>query len=387
MNKTEKMSTKKSKNSTQSTTKSDQNTLSLGEQRKRIDQIDQQLLDLLNQRLEIAREIGAIKDRRSTDVLDGRRETEIFERLLELNQGRLLSRKSLYEIFTMIISASREIQTAPAHSQSGLEVPALFAVVGNPVSHSLSPIMHNHAFSAIGFNGLYIPLEADDIQSAISGLKSLHFTGASITIPHKESVIDFLDDLDDAATRIKAVNTIVNSDGRLIGYNTDWSGAMRALSDKIEINGKDVAIIGAGGAARAVGFGIQSEGGRTIILNRSISKGEQLAHELDTGFIPLSDVEKLDCDILINTTPIGMTPNVDDMCLPKTALHNNMVVMDIIYTPLQTKLLREAEKIGCACVDGLSMFVYQGAEQFALWTGQKAPVDIMRLAVLSTLEA
>ena len=246
--------------------------------------------------------------------------------------------------------------------------------------------MHNQAFSAIGFNGLYIPLEADDIQQVISGLKSLNFKGASITIPHKQSIIDHLDELDDAAEAIQAVNTIVNSGGRLIGYNTDQSGAMRALSDKIDIDGKDIAIIGAGGAARAIGFGIKAAGGRAIILNRSKQKGEQLAHELDAEFILLSEVKKLDCNILINTTPIGMTPNVDDMCLPQTALHNNMVVMDIIYTPLKTKLLREAEKIGCASIDGLSMFVCQGAEQFALWTGKNAPVDIMRLAVLSALE-
>ncbi len=380
------MSKKQSKDSAQSMTNKGQNTLSLSEQRKRIDQIDQELLDLLNQRLEIAREIGGIKDRQSFDVLDSGRETEIFRRLLDLNQGRLLSCKALYEIFAKIISASREIQIPTADSKSGHEAPALFAVVGNPVSHSLSPIMHNHAFSAIGCNGLYIPLEADDIQTAIYGLKSLNFKGASITIPHKESVIDYLDELDDAARRIKAVNTLVNSDGRLIGYNTDGFGAMRALSEKIDIAGKDVAIIGAGGAARAIGFGIKAQGGRIIIVNRSIPRGEQLAHELDGGFMPLSEVEKLDCDILINTTPIGMTPNVDDMCLPKTMLQNNMVVMDIIYTPLKTKLLREAEKIGCACIDGLSMFVYQGAQQFNLWTGQEAPVDIMRLAVLSALE-
>ena len=380
------MSTKKPIDRVPLPTNGGPNSAILREQRKRIDQIDQQLLDLLNQRLEVAGEIGKIKGRQNTDVRDAGRETEIFRRLLELNQGRLLSHKALYEIFTMIISVSREIQIPHDQRASRLEAPALFAVIGNPVSHSLSPIMHNHAFSAIGYNGLYIPLEADDIEPAISGLKSLNFKGASITIPHKESVIDLLDELDDAAESIKAVNTVVNSGGRLVGHNTDWSGALRALSDKIEIDGKDVAIIGAGGAARAIAFGIKAGGGRAIILNRSKQKGEQLAQQLDAGFIPLSEVEKLDCDILINTTPIGMTPDVDDMCLPKTVLENNMVVMDIVYTPLKTKLLREAERIGCACIDGLSMFVYQGAEQFALWTGQKAPVDIMRLAVLSALE-
>jgi shikimate dehydrogenase len=246
--------------------------------------------------------------------------------------------------------------------------------------------MHNHAFSASGFNGLYIPLELDDIKLAIPGLKSLNLKGASITIPHKTSVIDLLDDLGDAAARIKAVNTIVNVDGRLVGHNTDGNGAVRALSERIDIDAKDVVIIGAGGAARAIGYGVKAEGGRVTIVNRSRPKGEQLSNALDSTFIPLSEVKKLNCDILINTTPVGMTPHVDDMCLPKAALDKNMVVMDIIYTPLKTRLLREAEKIGCACIDGVSMFVYQGAEQFALWTGQKAPVDIMRLAVLAALE-
>ncbi len=386
MTKSETMSAKKSKDPGQSSAKSGEVSSNLDKHRKRIDQIDQQLLKLINRRLEVAREIGEIKGRQNTRVVDTRREAEVFRKLLELNQGRLLSGKSLYEIFAAIISASRKIQAPSVQKSSGHDAPALFAVLGNPVSHSLSPVMHNNAFSAVGFNGLYIPLEVDDIQTAISGLRWLNFNGASITIPHKTSVIDLLDELDDAAARIKAVNTVVNSNGRLIGHNTDWSGAMRALSDKIDINSKEVAIIGAGGAARAIGFGIKAEGGRVIILNRSKPKGEQLSSELDAGFIPLSEAKKLKCDILINTTPIGMTPHVDDMCLPKTALDKNMVVMDIIYTPLKTRLLREAEKIGCVCIDGLSMFVYQGAEQFTLWTGQKAPVAIMRLAVLSVLE-
>ncbi len=379
------MPAKKSKKPVQSSAKSGEVSSHLDERRKRIDQIDQQLLKLLNQRQEVAREIGQIKGRQNIRVVDTRRETEVFRKLLDLNKGRLLSRKSLYDIFAAIISASREIQAPPTQESSGHDAPALFAVLGNPVSHSLSPIMHNNAFSAVGFNGLYIPLEVDDIQLAISGLRLLNFKGASITIPHKTSVIDLLDELDDAAARIRAVNTVVNSDGRLIGHNTDWSGAMRALSDKIKINSKEVAIVGAGGAARAIGFGVKAEGGRIIILNRSKLKGEQLSSELDAGFLPLSEAKKLDCDILINTTPIGMTPHADDMCLPITALDKNMVVMDIIYTPLKTRLLREAEKIGCTCIDGLSMFVYQGAEQFTLWTGRKAPVDIMRLTVSTAL--
>jgi shikimate dehydrogenase len=351
-----------------------------------IDEIDRQLLDLIDRRLAVAKKIGKIKDQKRSAVIDTKRETEVFQKLLELNQGRQLTRKSLYQIFSAIIAVSRELQQPPAPLTYAHNAPEFFAVIGYPVSHSLSPVMHNSAFSTIGFNGMYLPLELEDIDLAMSGLKSLNFKGASITIPHKTTVIDFLDDLDAAAARIKAVNTIVNTDGRLVGYNTDCTGATRALSDKIKINDKDVAIIGGGGAARAIGFGIKTEGGRVTILNRSEEKGAQLAKELDAGFVPLSEVKKLNCDILINTTPVGMTPHVDDMCVPKDVLDKNMVVMDIVYTPLKTRLLREAEKIGCPSIDGLSMFVYQGAEQFTLWTGHKAPVDIMRMAVLTALD-
>jgi shikimate dehydrogenase len=381
-----KMPDKKSKNPTRSAQKDGPVSSQLEQHRNRIDQIDCQLVDLLNRRLEIAKEIGRIKDRKNTDVVDAQRETQIFRKLQKLNQGRQLPTQSLYEIFAAIIVASRNIQRSSVQKAAGLHAPALFAVVGNPVSHSLSPVMHNGTFSAIGYNGMYLALELDDIQSAISGLKSLNFKGASITLPHKTAVIDLLDELDGTAARINAVNTIVNNDGRLVGYNTDCSGAMRALSEKIDIKTKDVAIVGAGGAARAIGFGIKAQGGHPIIVNRSIQNGEQLSKELDTGFVPLSEVKKLNCDILINTTPVGMTPHVDDMCVPETVLDKNMVVMDIVYTPLKTKLLRKAELIGCTCIDGLSMFVYQGAEQFTLWTGQQAPIDIMRLAVLTALE-
>jgi shikimate dehydrogenase len=381
-----KMPDKKSKYPTRSRQKDGAVSSQLAQQRKRIDQIDQQLVDLLNRRLEIAKEIGRIKERKNTHVVDTRRETLIFRKLQKLNQGRQLPTQALFEIYAAIIAASRNIQRLSGQKAAGQHVPALFAVVGNPVSHSLSPVMHNGTFSAIGYNGIYLALESDDIKSAISGLKSLNFKGASITLPHKTAVIDLLDELDDTAARTNAVNTIVNHGGRLVGFNTDCSGAMRALSEKIDIKTKDVAIIGAGGAARAIGFGVKVQGGYPIIVNRSIQKGEQLSKELDSGFVPLLEVKKLNCDILINTTPVGMTPHVDGMCVPETVLEKNMVVMDIVYTPLKTKLLRKAEQIGCTCIDGLSMFVYQGAEQFALWTGQQAPIDIMRLAVLTALE-
>jgi shikimate dehydrogenase len=370
-----------SKQSTQSKDKNNPVSSQLEGHRQKIDEIDKQLLDeidkqllhLISKRLAVAKEIGNIKGQNKATVVDTRRETEVIQKLVDLNRDGPLTRKSLFRIFNAIIAASREIQQAVLQKPLEHNVPALFAVIGNPVSHSLSPAMHNCAFVATGYNGLYLPLEIGDIKAAVSGLKALKFRGASITIPHKVSIIELLDELDDMALKIKAVNTVVNKDGLLFGYNTDCSGAIMALTSITPITDREFAMIGAGGAARAIGFGIKARGGRITILNRSKEKGEKLAEELDAAFIPLEEATKLNCNILVNTTSVGMTPHMDDMCVPTD-------VIDI-----KTKLLREAEKIGCTIIDGLSMFIYQGAEQFELWTGLKAPVDIMRLAVLAAL--
>lgn len=361
-------------------------TRDLEKHRREIDQIDEKLLDLINKRFSIAKEIGKIKDHANTEVIDTTRESHVIQRLFSLNQDGLLPQKALFQILTAIFAASRSIQQGGLQQASEMKSPAIFAVIGKPVAHSLSPTMHNSAFSAVAYHGLYLPLELDDIGLAVSGLKALGFRGASITIPHKVAVMEFLDDVDEMALDIKAVNTIVNINGRLVGYNTDCTGAMRALSAKTGIKDKEVTVIGAGGAARAIGFGVKSEGGRLTIVNRSKEKGEKLAGVLDAAFIPLSEVTQLSCDILINTTAVGMTPQVDSMPVPKDVLDNHMVVMDIVYNPLKTRLLKEAEHIGCTTIDGVSMFIYQGAGQFELWTNLKAPVDIMKLAVLAALD-
>jgi shikimate dehydrogenase len=361
-------------------------TSDLEKHRREIDRIDEKLLDLINRRLSIAKEIGKLKDHANAAVIDTTRESQVIQRLFSLNQDGLLSQKTLFKIVTTIFAASRSIQHTGPRQASETTSPSLFAVIGKPISHSLSPTMHNSAFSAVGYPGLYLPLEVDDIERAVSGLRALRFKGASITIPHKVAVMEFLDEIDEMALDIKAVNTIVNNNGKLVGYNTDCTGAMRALSAKTGIKDKDVTVIGAGGAARAIGFGIKSEGGRLTIVNRSKENGEKLAADLDAAFIPLAEVRKLACNILINTTAVGMTPKVDHMPVPKDALDDHMVVMDIVYNPLKTRLLKEAEQLGCSTVDGVSMFINQGADQFELWTNSKAPVDIMKLAVLAALD-
>jgi shikimate dehydrogenase len=187
------------------------------------------------------------------------------------------------------------------------------------------------------------------------------------------------------AKKIGAVNTILNQDGLLTGYNSDAMGAVTALKGRISLKNQRVAIVGAGGAARAIGFGILENQGKVIVVNRTKKTGERLAADLGGDFYPLAEIERVDCDVLINTTPVGMFPNVDATPVPGTFFAEHMTVMDIIYTPLRTRLLKEATAAGCVTIQGLPMFIYQGAFQFELWTGMRAPVEAMKGAVSEAL--
>ena len=357
----------------------------LDEQRRIIDRLDGEILRLFNERLEVAARIGAVKSRLGLGIRDTRREARVFQRLMSLNRGSLLSNRYVVKVFAALMAAARDFQGSAAHPADGFGTPAIFAVFGNPVLHSLSPVMHNAAFAATGYNGIYAAIRVKDIRPAVAGMRALGLKGASITIPHKESVLACLDDIDPTARRIKAVNTIVNDDGSLKGFNTDCDGVLQALAEKISIKGRHVGILGAGGAARAVAFGVIGQGATATIFNRSREKGEALAAELGADFKPLSEFAAERCDILVNTTPVGMSPQGQDTPLLGEKLQPGLVVMDIVYNPLKTRLLREAEAAGCETIDGLSMFVHQGARQFELWTGLAAPVDIMRMAVEAEL--
>ena len=357
----------------------------LDEQRRIIDRLDGEILRLFNERLEVAARIGAVKSRLGLGIRDTRREARVFQRLMSLNRGSLLSNRYVVKVFAALMAAARDVQGSAAHPADGFGTPAIFAVFGNPVLHSLSPVMHNAAFAATGFNGIYAAIRVKDIRPAVAGMRALGLKGASITIPHKESVLACLDDIDPTARRIRAVNTIVNDDGSLKGFNTDCDGVMQALAEKISIEGRRVGILGAGGAARAVAFAVIGRGAAATIFNRSREKGEALAADLGADFKPLSEFAAERCDILVNTTPVGMSPQGQDTPLLGEKLKPGLVVMDIVYNPLKTRLLREAEAAGCETIDGLSMFVHQGARQFELWTGLAAPVDIMRMAVEAEL--
>lgn len=261
----------------------------------------------------------------------------------------------------------------------------LFGVIGSPISHSMSPAMHNAAFRASGINGVYLAFDVSDVEGTVRAVRALSIKGLSVTIPHKLAVMDHLDFIDPTAKDIGAVNTIVNRYGRLEGYNTDCSGAIRAILEKTELRGKRVVLCGAGGAARAIAFGIKKEGADLVILNQIKEEGEKLASDTGSVFRLLEDFPEEGCDVLINSTPLGMSPNYDASPVKSSILKPGMVVMDIVYNPIETRLLKDAKAAGCTVIDGTKMFIYQGVMQFELWTGLKAPVDVMSSVVLDKL--
>jgi shikimate dehydrogenase len=262
----------------------------------------------------------------------------------------------------------------------------IYGIMGKPVAHSLSPAMHNAAFQALGLNKVYVAFEVTDVARALDGFRALGVGGVSVTIPHKQAVIPHLDAIDPVAQKIGAVNTLVIEDTHIRGYNTDWIGANQALEMIVDLPASTVLVLGAGGSARAIGFGLQEKGATVILANRTLAKGQALARDLNCEFYPLEDIKGLKADVLVNATSVGMTPNVGATPVAKTFLKNIPAVMDIVYSPLETRLLREAKQGGCKTVNGTDMLLFQGVAQFELWTGRKAPVDVMREKLFSQLD-
>ena len=275
----------------------------------------------------------------------------------------------------------------------------IYAVLGDPIGHSMSPVMHNAAFRALGMPDRYhaFRVRQQDLRDAIYGAKALGFGGLNLTIPLKEEALKYVDP-DPIAARIGAVNTIDFADG-IQGYNTDGIGAMRALEDVgVGVAGKNILIIGAGGASRAIAFQFAYNGGEITIANRTEERADKLARDLRTGLEELdrsSHVRSIgldrvaseiaDADILINATSIGMYPDVDASPVSPDLLRPELVVFDIVYNPLHTRLLSEAEQRGAIAIGGVRMLVHQGAEAFRIWTGREPPVDVMLEAVVQEL--
>jgi shikimate dehydrogenase len=263
-----------------------------------------------------------------------------------------------------------------------------FGVIGHPIAHSLSPVLFRRAFLELGIDAEIekydVPVE--DLKSFTDRVRNEKFLGVSVTIPLKDDVMKYMDEIDVVAAEIGAVNTIVNNDGVLKGFNTDWIGATRAVEEVASFKGKTVVVLGAGGAAAAIVYAARKAGGTVIVLNRTIEKAHELADRFHCGYESLDNLQKYPADILINTTSVGMTPKIDETLVPAGYFRSGMTVFDVVYTPLETRLVREAKAAGCSIVPGYKMLLFQAEKQFELWFGEKPPIEKMEESLLKALE-
>jgi shikimate dehydrogenase len=261
----------------------------------------------------------------------------------------------------------------------------LFALFGNPVAQSLSPLMHRAAYRAMGIPARYEAFQVGNPEEMIRLIREQNIRGASVTIPLKTAVMAFLDEVDEDARIIGAVNTIRNVGGRLEGFNTDWCGLTRSLRERLDIRGQRFAVLGSGGAARAAVYGIAREGGIPIVFCRNAETGKALSRDLGCLSLPLSRLQTARAYGLVNATPVGMAGRERETPVNRSVLIHLKWVMDMIYNPLRTRLLQDALASGCGVIDGLSMFVHQGAAQIRIWTGMEPPVDVMTAVVRDEL--
>jgi len=260
----------------------------------------------------------------------------------------------------------------------------ILGIIGNPLGHSLSPQMHNAALRKLGLDGVYIPYEVDDLREFIFNFVQpstrkvdWKLRGFSVTIPHKVEIIKYLDQLDRQAERVGAVNTVVIRDGRLYGYNTDVDGAIEPLKRVMDLPGARAAVLGAGGAARALVFGLKQQGAQVRLYARDVSKAEKLASEAEIVLDSLDNLSGFDYDLLVNATPVGMRGHSEESPVSPDLLRAGKVVFDLVYNPPETTLIKYAKRAGCRVVDGMQMLVEQAARQFELWLGVRPDVNVM----------
>ena len=277
----------------------------------------------------------------------------------------------------------------------------LCAVIGNPVGHSLSPALHNAAFDALGLDFVYLAFRVEDVKSALAGMRALgNFRGMSVTIPHKIEAMNHLDEIAEVDRSIGSINTIINENGTLVGLGTDGPGALKALIEAgVGLDGKNILLLGSGGAARAIAFTLarNTRPGRLVLLDINEGMLQGLTADLETGTgariesAPLSDGSLVramaQADVIVNCTPIGMHPNEDATLIPAGLLRPGQAVFDIVYNPLETKLLADARARGLKAVSGVEMFINQAVLQFRHFTGVDAPVEVMRRVVMEKLGA
>ena len=277
----------------------------------------------------------------------------------------------------------------------------IFALIGNPVSHSMSPAIHNAAFTELNIDSIYVAFQVEDVKNALAGMRALdNFRGMSVTIPHKIEVMQYVDEIPDVDRHIGSINTVVKEDGKLIGFNTDGPGALKAFIDAgIELAGKNVLMLGAGGAARAIAFTLAQKGniGKLVLLDINEEFLSQLSGDLKSGtnavivpgaLNPAAIEEHMaSADLIINCTPVGMHPNEDATLVDDDLFRPGQVVFDVVYNPLETKMLRQAKAKGLKVIPGVEMFINQAILQFERFAGSDAPEELMRNVVMEKLSS
>lgn len=274
----------------------------------------------------------------------------------------------------------------------------VFCVIGDPIEHSLSPVMYNAAFRHLKMDAVYVAfkVEKENLKGALKGMRSLGICGMNVTMPHKTAIINYLDEIDPTAKFVGAVNTVLNKNGKLAGFNTDGVGTIKALKENgVDPKGKKFLLLGAGGAGRAIAFQLAREADELTILNRDPNKAKLLAGMLQKKFktkvigngltynILKERLKKM--DVLINATSVGMHPHEDQTLVEKALLRPELVVMDIVYKPVETKLLKDAKSVGAKVIHGIDMLVFQGAASFEVWWNRSAPIGVMSSAIMEKL--
>ncbi len=330
---------------------------------------------------------GLLLEAKKPMIALGVGEGGVSSRVLSLKYGAYLTYASLNEAVApgqVPLDEMVKLYRAKEISHST----AVYGVIGRPLAHSLSPAMHNSAFAAVGLDAVYVPLLVRKNPAGFArSMAELGGVGFSVTIPHKVAAMNAADELEPFARKIGAINTLVVRGRKLLGANTDAAAAVSAVERASgSLRGKKVLLLGAGGAGRAIAFALAARGARLVVANRTEDRGRSLAKEAGASFVPMSELSRASFDVLVNATSVGMHPKTNETPIRQGLIPENAVVFDAVYNPIRTRLLREAAERGAKTVDGLTMFVDQGAAQFRMWTGLEPPIEIMREEALKRLE-
>jgi shikimate dehydrogenase len=260
-------------------------------------------------------------------------------------------------------------------------------VIGNPVAHSMSPTVHQAGYRALGLDFSYLAFKVTDLAAALRGMRGLGLRGFSVTLPYKRDAVALIDEADASVRETGALNTIVNENGKLMGYDTDGAAALSALCKHTDVEGKQTVVIGAGGTALSIAHALKKAGARLTILNRNAGNAAALAKDLDAAHGNLKQLDLIaSAEIIVHATPVGMWPDIDATPLPGAPFHSGQTILDAVYNPSETRLLAEARAAGASVVPGHRMFLHQAAAQFQLFTGHEAPLEAMDYALLTAFK-